>query len=89
MIGPSLEGVLRDELARRPTLGAALADDLRAMVEAGCAEAGTVTLLAAQPIRRALWDSLRAGRRRGVVLAPEELGDAVKITVRGVLDPMG
>jgi type III secretion protein V len=89
MIGPSLEGALRDELARRPTLGAALADDLRSMVEAGCAEGETVTLLAAQPIRRALWESLRAGRRRCVVLAPEELGDAVKITVRGVLDPMG
>ena len=89
MIGPTLEGALRDELARRPTLGAALADDLRTMVDGGCAGGETVTLLAAQPVRRALWESLRAGRRRCVVLAPEELGATVKITVRGVLDPMG
>ncbi|TAK29664.1 MAG: hypothetical protein EPO40_09595 [Myxococcaceae bacterium] len=89
MIGPTLEGALRDELARRPTFGAALTDDLRTMVDGGCASDETVTLLAAQPVRRALWESLRAGRRRCVVLAPEELGATVKITVRGVLDPMG
>ena len=89
MVGPSVEGAMRDELARRPTLGPALADDLRTMVESGCRGEDTVVLLAAQPVRRALWESLRGGRARCTVLSPEELGDAVKITVRGVLDPMG
>ena len=89
MVGPSVEAAMRDELARRPTLGAALADDLRTMVETGCSGEEAVVLLAAQPVRRALWESLRGGRQRCAVLAPEELGDAVQITVRGVLDPMG
>lgn len=89
VVGPSLEGAMRDELARRPTLGAALADDLRAMVEAGCGGAEAAVLVAAQPIRRALWESLRTARPSCAVLAPEELGDGVAITVRGVLDPMG
>ena len=88
LVGPSVEAALRDELARRPTLGAALVDDLRAMVQGGCPNAASVVLLAAQPIRRALWEALRAGPTDCVVLAPEELGDAVAITVRGVLDPM-
>jgi flagellar biosynthesis component FlhA len=90
MIGPTLEGALRDELARRPTLGAALADDLRTMVDGGCA--GAARRWCCSRRSRCGGRSGRAcarGRRRCVVLAPEELGDTVKITVRGVLDPMG
>jgi flagellar biosynthesis component FlhA len=89
LLGPGVEGALRDELARRPALGPALAEDLRAMVDGACARDAEAVLIAAQPVRRALWEALRAGRSRCVVLAPEELGETVKVTVRAVLDPMG
>ncbi|MDB4929569.1 MAG: type secretion protein [Myxococcaceae bacterium] len=89
LLGPGVEGALRDELARRSTLGPALVDDLRSLVDGACPRDAEAIVIAAQPVRRALWEALRPGRSRCVVLAPEELGDGVKVTVRAVLDPMG
>lgn len=87
MLGPSVEEAVRDELARRPALGASLVEDLRALVAQRCPTTGPVTILASVDARRAVWEALRTMSVRPTVLAPEEIGDAVSITVLGVLDP--
>lgn len=87
MLGPTVEDAARDELARRSALSAPLVDDLRQLVEARCGVEGTTVLLASAAVRRAVWEGLRSMPGGRVVLSPEELGDAVNVTVLGVLDP--
>ncbi len=88
MLGPTVEDAARDELARRTTLSPALVGDLRDLVAARCNMDEEATILASVAVRRAVWEALRSMPGRRTVLAPDELGDAVAITVLGVLDPM-
>ena len=88
MIGATLEAALRDDLARpAAVVSASLAEDLRALVDARSDGAAAVVIVAAEPVRRAVWSCLRDRAPKATVRSPEELPDGGPVTLRGVLDP--